>query len=185
MTSPFSIRKAADILLEGGVVAYPTEGVYGLGCLPGNSDAITRILDIKSRSLSAGFILVSPNYALLEEWLSPSKKELSALQQKTNYPVTWVVTAKPATPDWLTGGRATLAVRISTHPVVTALCDATHTALVSTSANRAGRPSARTALSVRKFLGPKIDYVVSGALGKASGASEIRRAEDNQVLRPA
>jgi L-threonylcarbamoyladenylate synthase len=185
MTSPFSIKKAADILLEGGVIAYPTEGVYGLGCMPDNADAVMRILDIKSRSPSAGLILVSPDYALLEEWLSPSKHELKSLQLKTGHPVTWVVTADSATPDWLTGGRPTLAIRISTHPVVGALCLATGTALVSTSANRSGRPAARSALSVRKSLGSFVDYVVSGALGEASGASEIRMAQDNRVLRSA
>jgi L-threonylcarbamoyladenylate synthase len=185
MTSPFSIKKAADILLEGGVIAYPTEGVYGLGCIPDHSDAVMRILDIKSRKLSAGLILVSPDYALLEEWLSPGKHELKALQAKTSHPVTWVVTANPATPDWLTGGRHTLAIRISKHPVVGALCAATGSALVSTSANRSGRPAARSALSVRKSLGSRVDYVVSGALGEASGASEIRVAQDNRVLRPA
>ena len=185
MTSPFSIRKAADILLDGGVIAYPTEGVYGLGCIPANSDAVMRILDIKSRSPSAGLILVSPDYALLEEWLSPNQCELKALQAKQDRPVTWVVTANPATPDWLTGGRPTLAIRISTHPVIGALCAATGSAIVSTSANRAGRPAARSALRVRKSLRSMVDYVVPGVLGGASGASEIRLAQDNRVLRPA
>ena len=185
MTSPFSIQKAADILLEGGVIAYPTEGVYGLGCIPDNSAAVMRILDIKSRSLSAGLILVSHDYALLEDWLLPSPSELKALQTQQGQPVTWVVTANPATPDWLTGGRPTLAIRISAHPVINSLCAATGSALVSTSANRAGRPAARSALSVRKSLGSSIDYVVPGALGDAPGASEIRVAQDNRVLRPA
>jgi L-threonylcarbamoyladenylate synthase len=185
MTSPFSIKRAADILLGGGVIAYPTEGVYGLGCIPGDPDAVMRILEIKSRSVTAGLILLSPDYALLEQWLAPDKRELKAIQKKSNHPITWVVTANPATPDWLTGGRPTLAIRISTHPVVHALCAATGSALVSTSANLSGRPAARSALMARKSLGSSVDYVVSGPLGHAPGASEIRVAQDNRVLRPA
>jgi L-threonylcarbamoyladenylate synthase len=185
MTSPFAIKKAADILLEGGVIAYPTEGVYGLGCIPQEADAVMRILAIKSRSLSAGLILISPNYALLEAWLQPSARELKAMQTKSTQPITWVVTANPTTPDWLTGGRPTLAVRISTHPIVGALCAATASALVSTSANRAGRPAARSALRAHKSLGSSVDYVLSGSLGDTSGASEIRVAQDDRVLRPA
>jgi L-threonylcarbamoyladenylate synthase len=185
MTSPFSIKRAADILLGGGVIAYPTEGVYGLGCIPADPDAVMRILEIKSRSVTAGLILISPDYAMLEEWLAPDKRELKAIQSKSKHPITWIVTANPATPDWLTGGRPTLAIRISSHPLVGALCAATGSALVSTSANHSGRPAARSALMARKSLGSSVDYVVSGPLGSAQGASEIRVAQDNRVLRPA
>lgn len=185
MTSVFSIQRAARILLAGGVIAYPTESIYGLGCIPDHWDAVAHLLDIKGRRTQAGLILISPNFTLLEEWLAPTAQEMRRIESTTALPVTWVVTAHPATPDWLTGGRRTLAIRISKHPVVGALCDATGSALVSTSANRSGRPPARSTLTARKSLGSQVDYVVPGALGNAPGPSEIRMAQDNRVLRPA
>ncbi len=184
MTSDLIIRKAARILYSGGVIAYPTEGVYGLGCLPGDHRAIERLLDIKGRSHRSGLILIAPIYELLEEWLAPTKQEYRRLTEPTKQPVTWVVTAAPGTPDYLTGGRPTVAVRLSRHPVVTKLCLEVDSALTSTSANRTGRPAAMSALATRRQLGQMLDYVVVGALGDASGPSEIRMAQNDRILRP-
>lgn len=176
-------KKIARLLHAGGVIAYPTEGVFGLGCMPGDEEAVMRILDIKGRSAQAGVIVISPDYDLLAPWLAPTDLELKRLQTGKAYPVTWVVTANPATPDWLTGGRGTLAVRITDHPVTTNICRGAGTAMVSTSANRSGRPPARTALAARKMLGNLVDYVVPGPLGMAAGASEIRVAQNDRILR--
>ena len=184
MTSSVIIRRAARILYAGGVIAYPTEGVYGLGCLPGNHDAVERLLDIKGRSHQAGLILVAPIYELLAEWLAPTKKEYRRLMEPTPRPVTWVVTAASGTPDYLTGGRPTVAVRLSQHPTVAELCLSVDSALTSTSANRTGRPAAMSALAARAQLGRMLDYVVVGELGDGKGPSEIRVAKDGRILRP-
>jgi L-threonylcarbamoyladenylate synthase len=185
MSGSFHIRRAAEVLYEGGVIAYPTEGVYGLGCLPGDGDAVERLMNIKGREQSAGLILLAADLELLEEWIAPSALEIERLEQPHSYPTTWIVTAAAHTPDWLTGGRPTVAVRITDHPVAAALSLAADQALVSTSANRSGYPAARSALLTRLRLGQELDYVVSGALGNAAGPSEIRVAIDNTVLRPA
>ncbi|MGI9309096.1 MAG: L-threonylcarbamoyladenylate synthase [Gammaproteobacteria bacterium] len=179
-----AIQRASDTLIAGGVLAYPTEGVYGLGCLPDDAAAVERILTIKRRGADAGLILIAPVFELLEPWLAPSAAELRQLQTQFDYPVTWVVTAIPTAPDWLTGGRPTLAVRVSKHPVVTAICEEVGSALVSTSANRRGRPPALTTLQARKTLGSEVDLVVPGAVGTARSPSEIRAAKDNRVIRP-
>jgi L-threonylcarbamoyladenylate synthase len=180
----FQLRQATEVLLDGGVIAYPTEGVFGLGCLPDDYPAVQRLLDIKRRSIRAGLILVAPDYEFLADWLAPSESELASLLSKTSGPVTWITTAGHHTPDWLTGGRATLAVRITDHPIVARLCQQSGSALVSTSANRTGHRAAKTSLQVRKWLGNNLDYVVSGRLGNAPGPSEIRLAGDGQVIRP-
>jgi L-threonylcarbamoyladenylate synthase len=185
MTSAFSIQQATTVLLSGGVIAYPTEGVYGLGCLPDYEEAVRRILAIKGRSVHSGLILIASDYAQLEDWLAPTPTEIKNISAHSATPLTWVVTARSTTPDWLTGGRDTLAVRVSDHPVVQALCETVASPLVSTSANRSGRPPARSALSARKRLGQEIDMVISGPLGGASGPSEIRMAASNRVIRPA
>ncbi len=178
-------RQTAHILWDGGVIAYPTEGVYGLGCLPGYHASVQHILDIKGRTATAGLILLAANYALLTDWIAPTPVERKRLQSTTTQPITWIVTAANNTPGWLTGGRTTLAVRITEHPVAAALSVATNSALVSTSANHSGRPPAKTALQARRWLGNSIDHVVPGAIGHASGPSEIRIAQDNRVIRPA
>jgi L-threonylcarbamoyladenylate synthase len=187
MTSFIHYKRIAHLLHAGGVIAYPTEGVFGLGCMPDDEAAVMRILAIKGRSVTAGLILISPNYGLLARWIAPTEAELKRLQARQSQPVTWVVTANPATPDWLTGGRATLAVRITDHGVVAGICNAAGTALVSTSANRSGRRPARSSLTARKMLRADIDSVVAGATrlseGHAAGPSEIRVAQSDQIMR--
>jgi L-threonylcarbamoyladenylate synthase len=185
MTISFPIEQAAETLLFGGVIAYPTEGIYGIGCIPDYDFAVARIFDIKGRTANAGLILIAPAPEYFDTWLEPSKKERKRLAKKSDYPITWIVTAKPHTPHYLTGGRGTLAVRVSNHPIVTALCTTTCSAIVSTSANRSGRPPARSALQARRFLGNSVDAVVAGPLGNATGPSEIRVALDDRVIRPA
>lgn len=184
MTSALSIQYAARVLHAGGVIAYPTEGVFGLGCMPDDLAAVQRLLDIKRRSLDAGLILVAADMQLLGEWIAPSAIEQERLTKPVSKPTTWIVTAAPATPVWLTGGRATLAVRISGHPVVAALSRAAGSALVSTSANRTGRRPAKSTLQARCWLGNQLDYVLSGATGGATGPSEIVVAHSGQIIRP-
>jgi L-threonylcarbamoyladenylate synthase len=183
MPSQQLIQKAARVLHNSGVIAYPTEGVFGLGCLPDDRAAVAKLLAIKGRSVSAGLILIAPDYAFVEDWIDPTELETERLTQTQDYPLTWIVTAAASTPDYLTGGRTTLAVRISPHPVVATLCCAVGSALISTSANRSGRPAAKHISVVRKQLGRELDLIVTGALGISNGPSEIRVAQDNRVIR--
>jgi len=182
--SNFRVRNAARILESGGVIAYPTEGVYGIGCLPHNLDAVERILDIKGRKSAAGLILIAARPALLAGWILPDREEFAALIQPTSHPTTWIVTANPAVSPLLTGGRSTLAVRITDHPLAAALSDLIDGPLVSTSANRSGKPTARSGLEARLKLGLSLDGVLYGPLGSAASPSEIRMAKGNQVIRP-
>jgi L-threonylcarbamoyladenylate synthase len=184
MTTLLQINQATRALLTGGVIAYPTEGVYGLGCLPDDHSAVQRIFQIKQRSADAGLILVAPEYDLLADWINPDEIELQNLLRPTASPVTWIVNAGEHVPDWLSGQRSTLAVRITQHPVIAKLCYSSRSALVSTSANHSGHRAAQSVLQTRKWLGKQLDYVVSGKLGGACGPSEIRRASDGQVIRP-
>ncbi len=185
MTTVFSIRKAADILDEGGVIAYPTEGVYGIGCRPDHPEAVNRVIEIKGRRAGAGLILVAPSADMFADWIAPSDVETQRLRSRTSGPVSWIVTASANVSPLLTGGRKTLAVRVVDHPVVARLCYLTGSALVSTSANRSGHRAAKTGFQARCWLGNQLDYVISAPLGNAAGPSEIRVAQSNQVIRPA
>jgi len=181
----FHIRKAARVLNAGGVIAYPTEGVYGLGCLPQLNQSVERILEMKKRSVKAGLILVVAEREQLAGWIEPTRKERKNMRARMPYPVTWIVTAGVLAPSWITGGRTTIAVRISSHPIVAELCRTTDSPLVSTSANRSGKAPADSAFAVRRTFKSELDYILNGATLGLSGASEIRIAAINKVLRPA
>lgn len=177
-----AIKRAASIVRDGGVVAYPTEGVYGLGCRPDDRHAVMRICSIKRRDPDAGMVLLAADRKQLDGWidLRGAAEELASRPER---PVTYIVAAGPLTPDWIRGRHVGVAVRISTHPVATALCAAAGMPLVSTSANPSGRPPARNALVLRRNLGKLVDCVVPGRCGPAHGPSEIRDLATGTVIR--
>jgi len=174
---------ATHALLAGGVVCYPNEGVFGLGCLPLEEFAVERILKFKQRSAEQGLILIGANLNQLLPWIAPSEGELQQLLSHTERPTTWVVTRSGLTPDWVSGGRDTVAVRICGHPVARQLCGAANSALVSTSANRSGRPAVKTTVRARYLLKSAVDAVVSGMTDPLGGASDIRLAADGTWIR--
>jgi len=180
---PPRLRQAAAVLHAGGVIAYPTEGVYGLGCRPDDPQAVERLLRLKQRPVAAGLILIAASLGQLEDWIQPDRRESRALATPPGGPVTWLVTAGPLTPGWITGGRATVAVRITRHPVARGLCLAAGLPLVSTSANRRGKPPARSALGARLRFGRQLDLVVGGATGGAAGPTAIREAASGRLVR--
>lgn len=181
---PFQLARAARTVRAGGVLAYPTEAVYGLGCDPLDADAVMRILELKQRPADKGLILIAADLQQLLPYIQPPS---AALRRKLNAtwpgPVTWLLPARSETPSWLRGNHDTLAVRVTAHPLTAALCRACGTALVSTSANRAGQPPARSALRVRRLFGEEVDLIVHGPLGGATRPSEIRDAHSGRVLR--
>jgi L-threonylcarbamoyladenylate synthase len=178
------IQKAARILEEGGVVAYPTEGLFGFGCLPDEQEAADRIFTIKRRDPSMGLILIASRPAQLEPY-AVVPADAADLLSSPEHPVTWVLPSKPSAPAWIRGRHPGVAVRICSHPVAAALCDAVGSALVSTSANLTGRPPARNSIVLRRHFGRLVDYIVPGQCGPATGASEIRDYASGAVLRPA
>ena len=175
--------RATEVLLGGGVIAYPTEGVFGLGCLPDDVDAVARILTIKKRSPLKGLILIAARPRQLRDWIDAGVRD-SLPEPDPAQPVTWIVPPAARVPAIVTGDNPGLAVRITTNPVAAALCDAVDMPIVSTSANVAGRPVARNALILRRNFGHLVDYVVPGECGPASGPSEIRELATGRVLRP-
>jgi L-threonylcarbamoyladenylate synthase len=179
------LRVAVQALAEGGVVAYPTEAVYGLGCDPWDRSAVGRILEIKGRDRNKGLILIAadlPQLLPFVERLPPAR--MAEILATWPGPNTWLLPARRTTPAWLTGRFDTLAVRITAHPLAAGLCRAYRGAIVSTSANRAGHAPARDALRVRLALNPGPDYILVGACGGAERPSTIRDGRTGRVLRP-
>ncbi|MFO7594087.1 MAG: Sua5/YciO/YrdC/YwlC family protein [Pseudomonadota bacterium] len=182
--SPFHLRTARRTLLGGGIVAYPTEAVYGLGCDPLNPDSVMRLLALKERPWRKGLILIASHQSQLEPYLEPIDPAVQErLSQTWPGPVTWLLPALAEVPYWLRGENRTLAVRVTAHPLAAALCDYMGGAIVSTSANRAGHEPARNALSVRRELGNEVDYILHGELGDSDNPTEIRDAGTGRIIR--
>lgn len=178
-----SIAVAAEILLGGGVVAYPTEGVFGLGCLPDDPTAIARLLRIKRRDPRKGLILIASKPEQLRDWIGIDPVSLP--EPDPARPTTWIAPASVYVSGLIRGVHDGLAVRLTTNPTAAALCEATGSALVSTSANLAGEPVARNRYVLTRKFGHRVDYIVPGECGPASGPSEIRDLKTGAVLRPA
>lgn len=178
------LRLAAHVLKRGGVIAYPTEAVFGLGCDPWNWLAMDRLLSLKRRPIEKGVILIAAHVeqlAPLVEWSRVDDKK--TVLATWPGPVTWLLPARAGVPDWVTGGTHTVGVRISAHPQCVALCEHYGAALVSTSANISGRAPARTVLQVRGQFGSALDYTLAGSVGGEAGPSEIRDARTGLVKR--
>lgn len=175
------IARAADVLLGGGVVTCPTEGVYGLSCMPDDPLAVMRLLALKRRDPSKGLILIAADPAQLDDWVDWQHAELPA--PDPSFPVTWIVEAAEHVSPLVRGEHAGIAVRIVTNPVARALCEAVDSPLVSTSANLAGERTARNRFVLRRKFGGCVDYLVPGDCGPASGPSEIRDLRTGDVLR--
>lgn len=176
------MHRAAKMLSEGAVIAYPTEGVWGLGCDPADESAVKKILELKQRPVEKGLILVADSTEKFSAYLGRLPSE-SDIKTDTSRPVTWVIEHHGQTPAWISGGRNAVAIRVTRHPVISALCTAANIPLVSTSANPAGQEPALNAEQVAQYFDGQIDMIVPGELGGEIGASEIREFSTGKILR--
>ncbi|MGH8460462.1 MAG: L-threonylcarbamoyladenylate synthase [Stenotrophobium sp.] len=185
MATSLQLRAACHALRDGGVIAYPTEAVWGLGCDPMNRHAGERLLHLKQRDWRKGLILIAANYSQLQPLIAeiPFNQLVPALSSWPG-PTTWLVPASERVPEWVRGVHSTVAVRVTAHPVAAALCAAYGGAIVSTSANRAGESPVMTITQLRLRFGSEIDAVLTGALGGRSQPSTIRDLQTGKTLRP-
>jgi L-threonylcarbamoyladenylate synthase len=152
--------------------------------MPLEPTAVARLLKIKNRAMNKGLILIAGDLAQLDGVIRMPNTPLGdQILASWPGPYTWLLPAAPGVPDWLTGGREILAVRVTAHPLAAELCRRCGSALVSTSANRAGRPPLRSALAVRRQLGRDIDYLLPGSLGGQRRPTAIRDGVTGEVLR--
>ncbi|MHB8919860.1 MAG: L-threonylcarbamoyladenylate synthase [Halothiobacillus sp.] len=183
MTTAFQLRQARDTIHAGGVVAYPTEAVFGLGCDPENEYAVQKILALKQRDWRKGLILIAATVDQIRPWIDLPQEALAPISAHWPGAVTWVVPASAGAPDWITGGRKEIAVRITAHPVAAALAAAFGGALVSTSANPAASPPARGPLTVRHYFGQHLDLIMSGEVNHGAQPTPIRHWCTGEWLR--
>ena len=182
MASNFSIRHAAHIIRQGGVIAYPTDTIYGLGCDPYNPEAVTRLNTIKQRPAGKYFILLAGHIDQIRQLLSASDDELKKISTCSE-PTSWVIDAAPRTPHWLTDDSHTLTVRITEDACVTKLCAALGHALISTSANLSGKRPAGTSSRLHQYFHHSVDKILVADQELHSKPSRIIRLCDNHVFR--
>lgn len=184
MSMAVRLRLLARMLDGGAVLAYPTEGVWGLGCDPWNADAVMRILALKRRPMHRGLILVGASLEQLAPLVADLPEEWQQrIQDERGPPTSWLVPHGGAVPPWICGDSRHVALRICRQPQAAALCRAFGGAIVSTSANPSGRPAALSALRVRAYFGRNIDQLLPGALPDCGRPSRICRIEDGRRLR--
>lgn len=179
MTPRPDIARLRRYLAAGGIIAYPTESCYGLGCNPRNARAVAKILRLKGRPKSKGLILIGSEPALFARYLAEAPGDWP---QYWPGPTTLLLPASSRCPRWLTGRHRKLAVRVTAHPEAAQLCNALGMALVSTSANRSGKTMLRTATACRQQFGKHV-FVLDGRIGKRRRPSTIVDPDSGGVLR--
>jgi L-threonylcarbamoyladenylate synthase len=185
MNHSLEIEEIINQLNQQQVVAYPTEAVFGLGCDPDSEIAVSRLLKLKNRPWQKGLILVAANYQQLNDYIDDTQledKQKTTILASWPGPVTWLMPIRPHVPNWLTGEFTSLAVRVSAHPAVIALCRRFGKPLVSTSANLSGMPPCRTYLEVKQQFGNDFP-VMNDSVGGQKNPSEIRDALTGKLIR--
>jgi len=181
--SNWRIRQAVSTLNHGGVIAYPTEAVYGLGCDPWNVQAVKRLLDIKQRPWQKGLIIIAADFNQLQDFIAPVSPEiLKSLELTWPGPVTWLLPVNTNLPHYLSGLHDTIAVRVTAHKQTVELCRTFGGAIVSTSANLAGAKPAKTIRQLRWNMN-NINAIVPGQCSGSSQPTEIRDAQTGERVR--
>lgn len=178
------IALAAQVVRQGGVIAYPTEAVFGLGCDPNNTTAVQRLLAIKQRPAHKGLILLANNLGQLHPFLAPLSSELNQTVQAT-WPgaVTWILPCQSHISPLVRGEHNSLAVRVTAHEPCRQLCQKLGSPIISSSANVSGKEPAMSVEEVQGQLGLQVDLILDAPLGGNKNPSEIRDGRTGDILR--
>lgn len=177
------LQPAIHALQSGGVIAYPTESCFGLGCDPFDTAAVKNILKLKRRSVNKGLILIASSIEQAERYVeldTPLTKQIRASWPGAN---TWLLPPKLGLPNILRGKFPLLAIRVTAHPIANSLCDLFGGAIVSTSANVANEPALKCAKDVRRAFAKQLDNIVAMPIGQDPSPSTIRNGITGEILR--
>ncbi|MFT5082510.1 MAG: L-threonylcarbamoyladenylate synthase [Lentisphaeria bacterium] len=178
------ILQCHKTLTAGGVVAYPTEAVWGLGCDPFNPNALEKVLRLKNRDPEKGLILVAASIDQFKFLLNDVDRALIE-QLKNSWPGhnTWLVEHKHRVPELVHGRHSTVALRVSTHPIIQALCTRFNAPIVSTSANPQGMSPAKTNFMVRRYFSKQPVFFAPGVTLGLQKPSAIRDLKSGKLVR--
>ena len=186
MSYTSTIKQAAEVFTQGGIIAYPTEAVFGLGCDPNNDLAVQKLLSIKQRPAHKGLILLAANYSQLQPYVDEvaiSRENRQKILSRWPDAITQVLPANKNISPLLCGNFDTIAVRITDHEDVVALCEKTNKAIVSTSANLAGKTPAITWQQVQQQFNNDIDFIIKGKTSGFLKPSTIIHGLTGEVIR--
>ena len=182
MASDFSIRHAAHLIKRGGIIAYPTDTIYGLGCDPYNPDAVALINTIKHRPSNKPFILLAANIDQIKSLVLLNKKQEDTITENTQ-PTSWIISASKHAPSWLIDENNTVTIRISQNHTIENLCSALGHAIISTSANISGKKPARNTIDLHRYFHHSVDKILASDQKLMNSPSTIIRLCDNHVIR--
>ena len=183
-TSAWNIRHAVHVLRRGGLIAYPTEAVFGLGCLPDKTQTIKKLLQLKQRPIEKGLILLAADLSQLAPYITPLEQDVEQkIQSGWPGPTTWVVPTPSRTSPLIRGKFHSIAIRVSAHPIVRELCRQCNSPIISTSANMTDQSMSYSAFDVRLRFKNQLDYILNAPLGDGDKPSVIRDAISERVIR--
>ncbi|HJU08229.1 MAG TPA: L-threonylcarbamoyladenylate synthase [Rhodanobacteraceae bacterium] len=177
------IGQAAGLLREGGVLAYPTEAVFGLGCDPDNRTAFEKIFALKQRPPEQGVLLIAASFEQIEDWIEAPPDAVGRAQATWPGPYTWIFPRSPRVPEWVAGGHSGIALRVTAHETAAALCRAFGGPIVSTSANVHGQPPGHSAKECEAIFGSALDGILNGETGGLSRPTPIADAITGAIIR--
>lgn len=179
------VREAVQILQSGGVVAIPTETVYGLAALARDGNAVEKVFAIKGRPRSHPLIVHVASFEIAQLWGVFDDDAHKLAERFWPGPLTLLVPRTSLVPDWVTGGRDSVAIRIPDHTLTLALLEELHDALVAPSANKFGKVSPTSARHVSQDMGPEIDLIIDGGeCGIGVESTIVECMNGVRVLRP-
>lgn len=180
------VRRAAEILRAGGLVAFPTETVYGLGADASSGKAMARLYRVKGRPADHPVIVHFASAAEAFKWGEATRQAKSLAERFWPGPLTLILKRSPMAKDFVTGGQPSVGVRVPSHPVARDLLKEFGKPIAAPSANRFGRVSPTTAAHVREDLGGDVDLVLEGGPSEVGIESTIvdLSSDEAVILRP-
>src|SRR6185437_6963664 len=177
------VEAAAKLLHAGGVLAYPTEAVFGLGCDPDNRTAFEKIFALKQRRPEQGVLLIAASFAQIADWIDAPPDAIARAMATWPGAHTWIFPRSPRVPEWIAGGHSGVALRVTAHETAAALCRALGKPVVYTSANIHGQPPARSAGECETVFGPALDGILQGETAGLSRPTSIADALTGAIIR--
>ncbi len=178
------VNEAIAVIKSGGIIAYPTEAVFGLGCDPFDEQTVLRLLSLKNRSVKQGLILIASNIRQVLPLIQPVNSDDLARALKS-WPghKTWIFPKSKLVPSWVSGDHNSIAIRVSNHPIVKQLCDKLDQVLISTSANISKQSDLNSIKRIKSTFNDKIQLYIDAPVGNETKSSTIRDAHTLQIHR--
>ena len=156
----YDVKEAVEVLKKGGVILYPTDTVWGIGCDATNTEAIKRIYEIKKRSDAKSMLILVDSIAMLEQWVPDVPEIAIQLAEVSIEPLTIIYDSAPALPALLKASDGSIGVRVCNDDFCQTLCKDLRRPIVSTSANISGTPTPAAFVNIDEEVKGKVDYIV-------------------------